>query len=87
MLRMVFFLKGSIGGGHTGSVSTPTALSAGRDSLAGASVGNYALFGGGTDNESIFTTVDAYNMSLTRAEKAAIIKPVVVEPIIKEIKK
>jgi len=54
-------------------------------------VGNYALFGGGTDNESIFTTamVDmaVTKGSITTAEKAAIIKPVVVEPIIKEIKK
>mgnify|MGYP003602506334 CR=1 FL=1 len=65
MLRMVFFLKGSTG--KLSYYGTATALSVARMDLAGASVGNYALFGGGTDDESMFTTVDAYNTSLTRS--------------------
>ena len=44
--------------------TTPTTLSAARTILAGASVGNYALFAGGYYNYS--STVDAYNTSLTR---------------------
>ena len=61
MLRMVFFLKGSTGSSEKelSYYGTATALSVARMYLAGASVGNYALFGGGTDNEAIFTTVDA----------------------------
>lgn len=51
--------------------SIPTAMSVARDSFAGASVGNYALFAGGGryidgDFEEI-TTVNAYNASLTRS--------------------
>src|SRR5690606_3747326 len=41
--------------------SAPTALSVGRDRLAGASVGNYALFAGGY---SVRNTVDAYHSVL-----------------------
>ena len=41
--------------------STPTALSVARSSLAAASVGNYALFGGGYNRSSgNSSTVDAY---------------------------
>ena len=48
--------------------STPTALSAGRSSLAGASVGNYALFAGGRSGSSSYSdAVDAYDISLTRS--------------------
>jgi len=60
-------------GGYTGSVSavvdaydtdltrsTPTALSQGRDKLAGASVGNYALFAGGNTGSASAVT-DAYD--------------------------
>jgi hypothetical protein len=39
-----------------------TDLSVGRGGLAGASVGNYALFAGGWDGSSR-STVDAYNTS------------------------
>ena len=70
MLRMVFFLKGSTG--KLSYYGTATALSVARMYLAGASVGNYALFGGGTDDESMFTTVDAYNTSLTRSTPTAL---------------
>ena len=45
----------------------PTTLRAERESLAGASVGNYALFAGGTTtNGSTDSTVDAYDSSLAR---------------------
>ena len=48
--------------------STPTVLSAGRHELAGASVGNYALFAGGYSSSSYDTdTVDAYDTSLSRS--------------------
>ena len=47
--------------------STPTALSVARYSLAGASVGNYALFAGGHDGSDHYDTVDAYDTSLTRS--------------------
>lgn len=55
--------------------TTPTALSNPRRALAATTVGDYALFGGGrshTSQESpgrmgtFYTTVDAYNASLTR---------------------
>ena len=45
--------------------STPTGLSAYRNNLAGASVGNYALFAGGYSGGRI-STVDAYDSYLTR---------------------
>ena len=47
---------------HTGA----SALSSARSYLAGASVGGYALFAGGA-HSSNYSTVDAYNMSLTRS--------------------
>ena len=48
--------------------STPPALSTARSSLAGASVGNYALFAGGSRGSSNYiSTVDAYDSSLTRS--------------------
>ena len=43
--------------------STPTALSAARGSLAGASVGNYALFAGGFTG-SYSNVVDAYSLNI-----------------------
>ena len=52
--------------------TTPTALSTARDSLAGASAGDYALFGGGYANNSISDVVDAYNASLTRTTPTAL---------------
>ena len=42
--------------------STPTALSVARYALAATSIGDYALFGGGSPS-----TVDAYNTTLTRS--------------------
>ena len=45
----------------------PAGLNQARDWLAAASVGNYALFGGGKSGSSYFNTVDAYNTSLTKA--------------------
>jgi len=50
--------------------STPTALSVARNSLAGASVGNYALFAGGYGGYR--DTVDAYNASLVRSTPTAL---------------
>ena len=47
--------------------STPTALSVARNNLAGASVGDYALFAGGYNGSSVLNVVDAYNTSLTRS--------------------
>ena len=48
-------------------------LSSARASLAGASVGEYALFaGGGNNNSSYYSTVDAYNTSLTRSTPTAL---------------
>ena len=64
------------GGGYAGSYSavvdaydtsltrsTPTALSQARTRLAATSIGNYALFGGGSGPSAV---VDAYDTSLTR---------------------
>jgi hypothetical protein len=46
--------------------STPTALSVARYGLAGASVGDYALFAGGYDNsDDTNTTVDAYTPQIS----------------------
>ena len=52
--------------------STPTALSQARSDLAGASVGNYALFAGGTIGSTTYPTVDAYNSSLVRSTPTAL---------------
>ena len=46
--------------------STPTELSEARKTLAATTVGDYALFGGGENNSSPLSTVDAYSTSLTR---------------------
>ena len=73
------YVKGSKVTGTLGSKitsftrSTPTALSTARGNLAGASVGNYALFAGGKiDNSSYVATVDAYDSSLTRSTPTAL---------------
>ena len=42
------------------------ALSTSRNRLASTTVGNYALFGGGNNDNAHVSTVDAYNTSLTR---------------------
>ena len=68
MLRMVFFLKGSKELSYYG---TAKALSVGRYYLAGASVGDYALFGGGRTS-SYLNVVDAYDTSLTRSTPTAL---------------
>lgn len=48
--------------------STPTALSVRRFLLAGASVGDYALFAGGADDSfNLSDVVDAYDTSLIRS--------------------
>ena len=54
--------------------SSPTKLSQDRHSLAGTTVGNYALFAGGThvNVSTTYTTVDAYNGSLTRSTATAL---------------
>ena len=57
--------------------STPTSLSVGRCVLAATSVGDYALFGGGSFDNYVsgrqsFDTVDAYNTSLTRSTPTAL---------------
>ena len=52
--------------------STPTALSVARYALAGASVGNYALFAGGYDGSNYRNTVDAYDASLVRSTPTAL---------------
>ena len=64
MLRMVFFLKGSTGSSEKelSYYGTATALSVGRYALAGASVGDYALFGGGYKG-SYSNVVDVYEFS------------------------
>lgn len=53
-------------GGQVEYYGTVTPLSAARVNLAGASVGNYALFAGGynMDTQSRFSEVDAFNTSL-----------------------
>jgi hypothetical protein len=51
---------------------TATALATGRWSFAAASVGDYALFGGGNDGSNYINTVDAYNTSLTHSTPAAL---------------
>ena len=49
------------------SKSNPTILSQSRQDLAAASVGNYALFGGGYTGSGYSNVVDAYNTSLVRS--------------------
>jgi len=46
-------------------------LSAARDNLAATSVGDYALFGGGSGT-SLSSVVDAYDTSLTRSTPTAL---------------
>jgi len=65
------------GGGETPKMlsyyGTATPLSVVRGDLAGASVGNYALFAGGYSGGSTFrNTVDAYDASLTRTTPKAL---------------
>ena len=46
--------------------TTPTELSLARQNLAATTVGNYALFGGGSSGGDYHSVVDAYDASLTR---------------------
>ena len=50
----------------------PQILSQGRQALAGASVGGYALFAGGGEGSSKVEAVDAYNAALTRSTPTAL---------------
>ena len=52
--------------------TTPTALSVARHRLTATTVGNYALFGSGSNGKSFQNTVDAYNTSLTRTTPTAL---------------
>lgn len=63
-------------GGELGYYGAITPLSEVRDMLAGTSVGNYALFGGGrTQSMSAYSSkVDAYNRSLVRSSPTALSK-------------
>ena len=47
--------------------TTPTWLSGVRYVLAAAAVGDYVLFGGGSDTYDYLSTVNAYNTNLTRS--------------------
>ena len=58
-------------GGELEYYGTATALSTGRYQLAATTVGNYALFGGGTTNTSN-GVVNAYNTSLTMTTATAL---------------
>ena len=47
-------------------------LSAARNRISATTVGNYALFGGGKEDSAYFSTVDAYDTSLTRTTPTAL---------------
>lgn len=51
--------------------SMPADLSEARGSLAAATVGNHALFGGGSGNTSTLNIVDAYNDDLSRSSPSS----------------
>ena len=53
------------GGGKLSYYGAITSLSAARSHFAATTIGNYALFGGGTDGTA-YSTVEAYDASLTR---------------------
>ena len=61
-------------GGELSYYGTATALSQARSGLASTTVGNYALFGGGKITTTNFSTVDAYDTSLTRTTPTALSK-------------
>lgn len=56
--------------------SAADALSEGRTAMAAASVGNYALFGGGQSgsNNQLSSVVDAYDALLTRSTPTPLVK-------------
>lgn len=61
-------------GGELRYYGTATALSVARSDLAAATVGNYALFGGGNDKSPYNSglAVDAYDKNLTRTKAASL---------------
>ena len=59
-------------GGELAYYGAITDLSVERRDLAGASVGNYALFAGGKSSSGITSTVNAYNSSLVRSTPTAL---------------
>ena len=66
-------ITGTLGTVHkTFARSTPAALSTTRRFLAGASVGNYALFAGGQAGSNYYSTVNAYDSSLARSTPTAL---------------
>ncbi len=71
--EVAIFLKKGLATGSLDYYGTATALSVGGRYLAGASVGDYALFGGSyTDSSPYSDVVDAYNTSLTRSTPTAL---------------
>ena len=58
-------------GGKLAYYGAITELLHARDSLAGASVGNYALFAGGSNRSGILSAVDAYSSSLVKGTSIA----------------
>ena len=60
------------GGGVLSYYGTATSLSAARHYLAATSIGNYALFGGGSSDGGLSNTVDAYDTSLTRTNPTSL---------------
>ena len=67
MLRLPFFLKKGLAPESLDYYGTATELSVGRQYLAGASVGDYALFGGGFTG-SYSDVVDAYEYTPAETE-------------------
>ena len=49
-----------------------TPLSQGRHWLAATTVGNYALFGGGSDSYNYYSNVDSYNSTLTKGTPSSL---------------
>ena len=47
-------------------------MSVARYYISATSVGEYALFGGGYNGSNYFSTVDAYDTSLTRTNKTSL---------------
>ena len=59
-------------GGELAYYGVITPLSGARYRLAATTVGTYALFGGGRDSSTFFSTVDAYSKSLTHTTPTAL---------------
>ena len=60
------------GGGVLSYYGQATGLKGARSYLAGASVGNYALFAGGYEGHSYLNIVDAYDSNLIRTTPTAL---------------